>query len=84
MPRYLVIAMRKPEFQPAAIEPHHAFVNRLREQDKLELSGAFTDKSGGAYVLKAANLEQAKALAFSDPLHTTNSSSLTIYEWNAK
>lgn len=81
---YLVITKRTSNFQQSVIAEHYKFLDQLREQDKLGLSGPFTDKSGGAYLLKAANLEEAKALAFSDPVHTTGSSLVTVYEWNAK
>jgi hypothetical protein len=37
-----------------------------------------------ANLLKAANLEEARALAFSDPVHTSGSSFVTVYEWHAK
>ena len=84
MYRYLVMAIRTPQFQPTVIDAHHTFLDQLRQQGKLELSGPFTDKSGGAYVIKAANMEEAKALAFSDPVHKTHSSVMTVYEWNAK
>ncbi len=81
---YLVTTFRTPEFQPSVIDEHYAFLDRLRQQGKLELAGPFTDKSGGAYLLKAENLEEARALAFSDPVHITRSSIVTVYEWNAK
>ena len=81
--RYLVMTTRTPQFQPSVIEGQYAFLDRLRQQDKLELAGPFTDKSGGAYIIKAANLEEARAVAFSDPVHTTHSSVVTVYEWNA-
>jgi uncharacterized protein YciI len=55
----------------------------LRQQGKLELAGPFTDTSGGAYIIKAKNMDEARALAFSDPVHTTNSSLVMVYEWNA-
>ena len=84
MYRYLVMTTRTPQFQPSVIEKHNAFLDRLRQQGTLELAGPFTDKSGGAYLIKVANLEEARALAFSDPVHTTNSSVVTVYEWNAK
>jgi uncharacterized protein YciI len=84
MYRYLVTTMRTPQFQLSVIDGHYAFLDRLRQQGKLELAGPFTDKSGGAYLIKAANLEEAKTLAFSDPVHTSNSSVVTVYEWNAK
>ena len=81
--RYLVMTIRTPEFQPSVIEAHLSFLEHLRRQGILELSGPFTDKTGGAYLIKADNLEVAKTLAFADPVHTTNSSIVTVYEWNA-
>jgi hypothetical protein len=42
MKRYLVIALRLPTFQSAAIEPHRAFLAQLRQQGVLELAGAIT------------------------------------------
>lgn len=84
MYRYLVLTIRTPQFQPSVVPEHYAFLERLRQAGKLELAGPFTDKSGGAYLLKVANLEEARALAFSDPVHTTNSSVVTVYEWNAE
>ena len=82
--RYLVMTFRTPQFQPSVIDDHYSFLDRLRQQGKLEVAGPFTDKSGGAYVIKAENLEEARALAFTDPVHTTKSSIVTVYEWNAK
>lgn len=81
---YLVTTFRTPQFNASVIEDHYAFLDGLRRQGKLELAGPFTDRSGGAYLIRAANLEEAKALAFSAPVHTTNSSKVTVYEWNAK
>ena len=82
--RYLVMTFRTPQFQTSVIDDRYAFLDRLRKQGILELAGPFTDKSGGAYVIKAANLEEARTLAFSDPVHTSQSSLVTVYEWNAK
>ncbi|MBX7172922.1 MAG: YciI family protein [Pyrinomonadaceae bacterium] len=75
---------RKPMFQQTVIDDHYKFLDNLREQGKLGLSGGFTDKTGGAYIIEAENLEEAKSIAFSDPIHITNSSEVTVYEWNAK
>lgn len=83
MYRYLVTTMRTPAFQPSVVEQHYAFLDQLRAQGKLELAGPFTDKSGGAYLIKAASLEEAKSLAFTDPVHVSGSSLVTVYEWNA-
>lgn len=82
--KYLVMTLRTPEFQVSLIEAHHAFLERLRQNGHLEMSGPFTDKTGGAYLIRAANFEEAKALALSDPVHTTNSSRVTVYEWDVK
>lgn len=82
--RYLVTTFRTPQFQTAVVDAHYVFLDRLRAQGKLELAGPFTDKTGGAYIIRAGSLEEARALAFSDPVHTTKSSIVTVHEWNAK
>jgi uncharacterized protein YciI len=48
------------------------------------MAGPFADKTGGAYLMVAENLDAAQALAFTDPSHTTQSSIVTVHEWNAK
>ena len=83
MKRYLVMAMRKPGFDAAVVAPHLAFLADLRAQGLIELSGGFADQSGGAYVLLAGNLDDARALADIDPLHTAGASHLSVYEWKA-
>ncbi len=84
MIQYLVTTFRTPQFQTSVIDSHYAFLDGLRQQGKLHLAGPFTDKSGGAYVIRAASLDDAREIAFSDPLHTTNSSVITVYEWDAR
>lgn len=85
MKRYLVLAMRKPDFDAAVVTPHLAFLDQLRAQDQLELTGGFSDKSGGAYLLKNVDsLEQARAIVATDPLAIHGSSDLTVYEWNTR
>ena len=83
--RYLVLAIRRPEFDPAVGPPHIAWLDALRERGLLELTGGFSDGTGGAYVLKGmANLTEAQALVATDPLAITGSSTLTIHEWNTR
>ncbi|MCF7222812.1 YciI family protein [Marilutibacter chinensis] len=79
---FLVLAMRTADFDPAVIGPHRDFLDRLRGQGRLQLAGGFGDGSGGAYVLRACDLEEARALAGSDPLHVSGASRLTVFEWN--
>lgn len=76
--------MRKPEFDEAVIAPHAAFLERLREAGQLELTGGFSDRSGGAYLLRADSLAAAQALVEADPLTVSGSSVMTVYEWNTR
>lgn len=85
MKRYLVMAMRRPAFNDAAIAPHLAFLDRLRADGKLLMTGGFSDSSGGAYVLEnIATLDEARAIAARDPLNEGGASVLTVYEWNTR
>lgn len=82
--RYLVMAMRKPHFSQAAVAPHLAFLDGLRLAGKLEMTGGFSDNSGGAYVLNVDTLAEAQAIAAADPLVALDSSTLAVYEWNTR
>jgi uncharacterized protein YciI len=84
MKRYLVMAMRKPDFDDAVVAPHLVFLDGLRTGGKLEMTGGFSDKSGGAYVLNVESLAEAQHIAAEDPLATSDSSALTVYEWNVR
>lgn len=85
MIRYLVMAMRRPSFDDAVIAPHLAFLDELRAAGQLEVTGGFSDKTGGAYVLvNVASLDEAKAIVGRDPLALTGTSDLTVYEWNTR
>ncbi|HEY2394756.1 MAG TPA: YciI family protein [Rudaea sp.] len=79
--KYLVIAPRTPGFDASVIDPHQRFLDELRSQGLLELTGPFTDKSGGAYLLSAASLAEAHAIVARDPLSTSGASALSVYEW---
>lgn len=83
MNRYLVMVMRGPHFDPAFVQPHKDFVEGLRAGGRLEMTGAFGDKSGGAYLMRAADLAEAQAIAEQDPAHTSGGWDITVYEWNA-
>ena len=84
MNRYLILAMRQPGFDPAVLPRHAAYLDGLREQGRLELAGPFGDQSGGAYLLHAADLAEATAIAQDDPAHLSGGWRLTVYEWQAK
>ncbi len=85
MTRYLVMAMRRPSFDDAVIAPHLVFLEELRAMGQLEMTGGFSDRSGGAYVLvNVSSLDEARAVAARDPLALTGTSDLTVYEWNTR
>ncbi|WP_174557070.1 YciI family protein [Nocardia jejuensis] len=81
MRKYLVMAMRTPRFDGSVAEPHRAWLDTVRERGQLVETGKFTDGSGGAYVVLAESLDAASELVFSDPIHTSGASELTVYEW---
>lgn len=83
--RYLVLAMRRPQFDEAVIAPHLEWLDGLRARGQLAMTGGFSDRSGGAYVLQNVDdLAQARALAATDPLATSGSSDITVHEWNVR
>ena len=85
MKRYLVMAMRKPTFDEGVIASHLQFLDELRVAGQLELTGGFSDKSGGAYVLvNVGSLEEARAVVARDPLTISGSSEMSIHEWNTR
>lgn len=84
MNRYLVMTMRRPTFDPAFVQPHKDYIEGLRAGGRIELTGPFGDKSGGAYLLLAEHLEEAWAMAHEDPAHTSGGWDITVYEWQAR
>ena len=82
--KYLVLTARSSEYSPEVIPAHYRFLDDLRDRSLLEEAGPFTDKSGGAYVLRADSLEEAQRLAEQDPLALRNCSKITVYEWDAR
>lgn len=83
MKRFLVTVMRTPDFDAGLVDAHRTFLDDLRGRGRLELAGPFTDQTGGAYILRAEDLEQARVLAFDDPLHVAGASRVTVHEWSA-
>ncbi|WP_267223059.1 YciI family protein [Dyella silvae] len=84
MNRYLVMAMRRPDFDPAVVQPHKDFLEGLRAGGRLEMSGGFSDQSGGAYLLFANDMDEARGIVHTDPAYTSGGWDITVYEWNAR
>lgn len=81
---YLILVMRRPQFDPAVVPEHVAFLDALRVDGCLERSGPFTDKSGGAYLLHASDMDAARAIAYRDPAHSSGGWDITVHEWQAR
>ncbi len=81
MIKYLVLAMRTSAWSDDVIEPHRQWLASVRDAGQLDCTGRFPDGSGGAYVVLAENLGDARELVFTDPIHTSGASDLTVYEW---
>ena len=81
--KYLVMTIRGQHFDPNAVPAHYEFLDRLRAEGALEQAGPFTDRTGGAYVLAAENLDDARRLAEQDPLLVRKCSTVTVHEWDA-
>jgi uncharacterized protein YciI len=82
--KYLVLTIRKPQFDPAVAPAHYDFLQSLRDDGVLEQAGPFTDRSGGAYVIRADSLDRAREIAARDPLAVHDCSDVTVREWDAK
>ena len=84
MKRYLVLTVRTPRFDPAVIEAHYSHLDVLKARGALEAFGPCADRSGGAYLVRAESLEEARGMAFSDPVHVTGSSQVSVHEWDVQ
>jgi len=82
--KYLIITMRTPQFNPDIVDAHYAFLDELQKLGLLECAGPFSDKSGGAYIIRADSLANAQEIAHRDPVYTSQSSQVSVYEWQLK
>ena len=84
MNRYLVMVMRNRQYDPALAPAHRDFLEGLRAGGRLEMNGPFGDRSGGAYLMRAHDMDEALSIAHQDPAHTSGGWDITVYEWNAR
>lgn len=82
---YLVIVERTPQFRDDVAAAHVRFLDTLRARGQLLLTGGFTDKTGGAYVLQhLPDLAAAQAVVADDPLLLEGSATARVHEWNTR
>lgn len=83
MKKYLVFIERKETFTGNSIPEHRIFLQNLRESKVLVYAGGFSDQSGGAYIVQAANLEQALETVQKDPMYQEGACIYKVKEWIA-
>lgn len=78
---FLLMTTRTNKFDSNDIQGHYDHLEKLKKEELLEMYGPFSDATGGAYLIKAASLDEATKIGNSDPLIQNGSSTLTIKEW---
>lgn len=82
---YLVLVTRTPDFRDDVGAEHVRFLDDVRARDQLLITGGFTDKTGGAYVLhNVADRAAAQAIVDADPLLVKGSATATVHEWSTR
>ena len=84
MKRYLLLTTRTAQFNPEDLPGHYEHLESLKQRGQLELSGPFSDKTGGAYLIQATSWEEAVAIGNADPLIKGGSSTVVVKEWLTK
>jgi len=83
---YLVLSHSLPEKEAdkeANYEAHRQWLDDQHRAGRLLFSGPTTDGRFGVYVMLAANLDEAKALAATDPHHLRGIRRMEVLEWRA-
>jgi len=85
MKRYLVVLMRRRDgFDAALIPKHKQYLDDLAAQGRIEMTGPFSDGSGGAYLLRAQDIDEATQLIHADPGYQGGGWDITFYEWQVR
>ncbi|MDO6584765.1 YciI family protein [Salipiger sp. 1_MG-2023] len=72
---------------PEVLPAHLEYQRKLESQGSLFLAGPLSDETGtqiegaGLVILRAASLEEARALADADPMHSRGARSYTLRRW---
>lgn len=70
-----------------ALPDHLAYQKRLEEEGALFAAGPLADEAGatwsmeGLIILRAASLEEARAIAAGDPMHASGKKRFTVRPW---
>lgn len=83
---YIVLSRSLPEKDSAKeqnYEAHRQWLDDQHEAGRLLFSGPTTDGAYGIYVMLAASLDEAKAVAAQDPHHAAGIREMEVREWRA-
>ena len=83
---YLVMSRSLPEREEDKqlnYEDHRQWLDHQHKAGRLMFSGPTTDGRYGVYIMLAANLEEAKAVAATDPHHQRGIREMEVLEWRA-
>lgn len=83
---YLVMSRSLPEREEDKqrnYEEHRQWLDAQHEAGRLLFSGPTTDGAFGIYVMLAASLDEAKAVAATDPHHARAIRAMEVLEWRA-
>jgi len=83
---YLVMSRSLPEKEADKernYEDHRQWLDDQHRAGRLMFSGPTTDGRYGVYVMLAANLAEAQALAATDPHHQRGIRAMEVLEWRA-
>jgi len=83
---YLVMSRSLPEKEQDKqrnYEEHRQWLDDQHQAGRLLFSGPTTDGGYGIYVMLAANLDEAKAIAAQDPHHSRGIRQMEVLEWRA-
>lgn len=64
---YVYLMNNKKALNLETVKKHVQYLKNLDDLGKLVLCGPFTDYDGGMVILKCKNIEEARAIAESDP-----------------
>lgn len=73
----------KDEDKQRNYEEHRRWLDEQHRAGRLLFSGPTTDGAYGIYVMLAANLEEARAVAAQDPHHARGIRHMEVLEWRA-
>lgn len=83
---YIVLSHSRPEKDSEKernYEAHRQWLDDQHRAGRLLFSGPTTDGAYGIYVMLAASLDEAKALAATDPHHSAGIRDMEVREWRA-